>query len=194
MPRTGACRSTTTRSRTTSGRSRLGKRTGCSSARSALGNAPPQSKPCSPPPSSTDSIPRRGCVTPWRNCRPVSTAKSIRCCHSRQTLYSTTPRKPTWARRALTYDRLADAVSYAELDIQKDKPPVASVIEEWLVRQVPSVADQALMKQYGIVFEGWRYKYQDYRYDGLSDALNYARSEEHTSELQSPWHLVCRLL
>src|SRR5258708_25293689 len=29
---------------------------------------------------------------------------------------------------------------------------------------------------------------------GLADALALARSEEHTSELQSPDHLVCRLL
>src|SRR6202167_711915 len=27
-----------------------------------------------------------------------------------------------------------------------------------------------------------------------SSACIYLRSEEHTSELQSPWHLVCRLL
>src|SRR5690348_17885283 len=30
--------------------------------------------------------------------------------------------------------------------------------------------------------------------DGLSNAFNSIRSEEHTSELQSPVHLVCRLL
>src|SRR6202167_1206728 len=30
--------------------------------------------------------------------------------------------------------------------------------------------------------------------DWSSDVCSSDRSEEHTSELQSPWHLVCRLL
>src|SRR5260363_482967 len=34
---------------------------------------------------------------------------------------------------------------------------------------------------------------KDFRPDKLRDALNAHRSEEHTSELQSPDHLVCRL-
>ncbi len=78
--------------------------------------------------------------------------------------------------RDFKYDRLADAFSYAEFDIHREgRQPVATTSADWLPRPIPNSAEQALMKQYGITFEDWRYKFRDYRYDRLADAVNYAR-------------------
>jgi hypothetical protein len=82
--------------------------------------------------------------------------------------------------RDFKYDRLADAFSYAELDIQREgRQPVATTSADWLPRPIPNSVDQALMKQYGIIFEDWRYKFRGYRYDRLADAVNYARVVNH---------------
>ena len=80
--------------------------------------------------------------------------------------------------RDFKYDRQEDAVTYAELDIERShKPAVPSTRVDWLERPVPGLADETLMKQLGIVFEDWRYKFQDYRYDRLADAINYAKNQ-----------------
>src|SRR3712207_7919521 len=39
-----------------------------------------------------------------------------------------------------------------------------------------------------------RFSYDLFKLDGVAFGLNYGRSEEHTSELQSRQYLVCRLL
>lgn len=73
------------------------------------------------------------------------------------------------------YDKLPDAISYAELITARDGVlPSVSCAADWLERNVPNEADKVLMEKYGICFEDWRYKYQDYRYDRLADAVNYA--------------------
>lgn len=73
------------------------------------------------------------------------------------------------------YDRLTDAINYAEQQSARTcNPPVASSPKDWLDRPVPSVTDQVLMNENGIVFDGCRYKFQEYRYDRLADALNYS--------------------
>lgn len=73
------------------------------------------------------------------------------------------------------YDRLTDAISYAEQENARTlNPPVASTPKDWLERPVPSVADLVLMNENGIVFDGWRYRFREYRYDRLADALNYS--------------------
>ncbi len=78
--------------------------------------------------------------------------------------------------RDFRYDQLPDAIKYAESDIKRQgKPATPTHPEDWLPRPLPSSEDQALMKQYGIVFEAWRYRYQDYRYDRLADAVKYAQ-------------------
>lgn len=77
--------------------------------------------------------------------------------------------------RDFKYDRLSDAVSYAELDVQRMHQILFTVPSEWQPRRVPSMTEQALMTQYGIVFERSCYKYKDYRYDSLVDAINYAQ-------------------
>lgn len=81
--------------------------------------------------------------------------------------------------RGFKYDRLSDAISYAELDVQRGGiQPVATPSAEWLPRTVPNSAEQALMKQFGITFEDRRYKFQNYHYDRLEDAVRYARSHQ----------------
>jgi len=77
--------------------------------------------------------------------------------------------------RNFKYDRLSDACSYAESDIGREgKLPAAAAFSDWLPRPTPSSSDQALMQQFGIAFEDLRYKFRDYRYDRLEDAVNYA--------------------
>lgn len=76
------------------------------------------------------------------------------------------------------YDKLTDAISYSELITARDGvQPSVSHAADWLERNVPNEADQALMAKYGICFEDWRYKFQDYRYDRLADAVNYAAGQ-----------------
>lgn len=81
--------------------------------------------------------------------------------------------------RDFKYDQLSDAFSYAELDIRReDRDVLATTSADWLSRPIPNITDQALMQQFGITFEDWRYRFRDYRYDHLADALNYARSHQ----------------
>ena len=80
--------------------------------------------------------------------------------------------------RDFKYDRLADAIAYAEVDVEREgKAPAATTAADWLAPPLPGLADQAEMQEHGIVFENRRYKYLDYRYDRLADALNYARKD-----------------
>ena len=77
--------------------------------------------------------------------------------------------------RDFKYDRLRDALAYAELDrLQAGQHAAASLQEDWLERPLPGIEDQALMKQHGISLEGCRYRYKEYLYDRLADALSYA--------------------
>lgn len=77
------------------------------------------------------------------------------------------------------YDRLSDAIAYAELGVRPEgKLALATSAADWLPRPIPDSADQALMQQFAVSFEDWRYKFRDYRYDRLSDALNYARGHQ----------------
>lgn len=81
--------------------------------------------------------------------------------------------------RDFKYDRLSDAVSYAELDILREgRQPIATSSADWLLRPVPKSTDRALMQQFGVSFEDWRYKFRDNHYDHLADALNYARPHQ----------------
>lgn len=77
--------------------------------------------------------------------------------------------------RDYKYDKLADAMAYAELDSARNgRQPVASATD-WLARPVPSAAEQALMQLLGVHFEDWRYTFQGYHYDRRVDALRYAK-------------------
>jgi hypothetical protein len=43
------------------------------------------------------------------------------------------------------------------------------------------IDDAAAMTLYGITFDGERYRFQDFRYDKLSDAIDYAKRQAAAS-------------
>lgn len=66
--------------------------------------------------------------------------------------------------------------SLEDADLQAaDARPVESV--------TPPPSDAQQMEELGIVFDGTRYRYSEYRYDKLSDAVNYARRQTGLSIL-----------
>ncbi len=76
------------------------------------------------------------------------------------------------------YDRLPDAVAYAELEAARgDGQAAVTNPAAWLDRPLPSAADREVMKQHGVSFDSWRYRFQDYRYDRLADAVSYASGQ-----------------
>jgi len=54
-------------------------------------------------------------------------------------------------------------------------PRVASAAEP----RVAPVDREQLMKQFGITFDGERYRYQEYRYETFEDAVDYARRAQN---------------
>lgn len=81
--------------------------------------------------------------------------------------------------REFKYDRLRDALAYAALDAARGGAhPSMSDPAEWLDRRVPAASDEESMRQARITFEGGRYRYQDFRYDRLADAIQYARNQK----------------
>lgn len=78
--------------------------------------------------------------------------------------------------REFKYDRIPDAVAYAQLEAGRgDAQAAVTNLAAWLDRPCPSEDDQKAMKRYGIRFEGNRYRYQDFYYDRLADALAYVQ-------------------
>lgn len=83
-----------------------------------------------------------------------------------------------FAYREFKYDKLPDAITYAELDaLRKGQQKGVSYAPEWLDQTAPCASDRELMRQYGITSEGWRYRYREFRYDRLADAINYAANQ-----------------
>ncbi|MGE5491624.1 MAG: hypothetical protein ACM31P_10110 [Actinomycetota bacterium] len=80
--------------------------------------------------------------------------------------------------REYRYDRLADALKYAELDSTRSGRPPLQAPGEWLAPHRPKADDRALMERFGIAFDGRHYLYDGYRYDHCDDAVNYARLKE----------------
>jgi hypothetical protein len=73
------------------------------------------------------------------------------------------------------YDRLADAVGYAKL--MRSRPSTYDRGGQYTRREaidVPTEADRALMTSLAIRFEAGAYRFEDFRYDRLADAVNYA--------------------
>lgn len=81
--------------------------------------------------------------------------------------------------RGYRYDRLSDAVAYARLDRDRegqrrdDAAGVERLADE--APSLPSEEDRLLMAQWAIEFEAGHYRFRDYRYERLSDAVAYAR-------------------
>jgi hypothetical protein len=76
------------------------------------------------------------------------------------------------------YDKWQDAVAYASL--MHDRPSQADRGGSFVPSKQPAPtteAQQAQMASLGIRFEDGAYRFRDFRYDGLSDAVNYAKRE-----------------
>jgi len=75
------------------------------------------------------------------------------------------------------YERLADAVAFARADQRRpDYRPVPLPLswEQWTA---PSGEECEIMATYGIVYEHGTYRYKEFHYDFLEQALAYARRE-----------------
>jgi hypothetical protein len=74
------------------------------------------------------------------------------------------------------YDRLADAVAYAQLmrsrPLQEDAGGRFSSVS---ALASPTDAQRSLMDSLAIDFHDGAYRFKGYRYDGLMDAVNYAK-------------------
>jgi hypothetical protein len=75
------------------------------------------------------------------------------------------------------YDRLADAVAYAHIVRGRDQSvPAAPSMAKFETLEAPSAADRQLMLDLSIEFDGGCFTFEGFRYDRLSDAVNYART------------------
>jgi hypothetical protein len=79
-------------------------------------------------------------------------------------------------RNGYRYDRLDDAVAYASLmHSRASREDTAGPFTQLRMVTLPTVAEQGLMASLAIRYDGGAYRFQGYRYDGLSDAVNYAK-------------------
>jgi hypothetical protein len=90
--------------------------------------------------------------------------------------------------RGYRYDRLADAVAYARLDREGQggnaDPGGARLADE--APQLPGAQDLLLMARWAIAFEAGIYRFQDYRYERLCDAVAYAQLLESRQSEPAP--------
>ena len=78
--------------------------------------------------------------------------------------------------RGYRYEHLVDALAYARLMRSRHSEEDSDVTPSHdSVVQVPSDSDRRLMQQLSISFEAGVYVFAGFRYDGLIDAVNYAR-------------------
>lgn len=73
------------------------------------------------------------------------------------------------------YGRLADAI---RTSLMRSRPTPVSVGGTFMKRKTfaaPTDADRTLMASLAIDFDDGVYRFEGFRYDGLSDAVNYAR-------------------
>jgi hypothetical protein len=88
-------------------------------------------------------------------------------------------------RNGYRYDRLEDAVAYASLmSTRPGQEDTVGTFKQGKTLAWPTDAEQALMASLGIRFDHGAYRFEDFRYDQLSDAVNYAklalqRKKEH---------------
>ena len=79
-------------------------------------------------------------------------------------------------RNGYRYDRLEDAVAYARL--MSTRPGQEDTVGTFTQRKMlawPTDAEQALMASLRIRFDHGAYRFEDFRYDQLADAVNYAK-------------------
>lgn len=74
------------------------------------------------------------------------------------------------------YDVLSDALRYAQLDRSRPTYRAGTDIQAPpLKAEKPVEAEQRLMDELGITFDGKYYHYGEYRYDHFADAIKYAQ-------------------
>lgn len=74
------------------------------------------------------------------------------------------------------YDLCSDAVNYARLDRSRRGCRTEHDVQpQWTAPGKPTEDERRVMADLGITFDGTHYRYLDYRYDRLPDAMNYAR-------------------
>ncbi|HVE49427.1 MAG TPA: hypothetical protein VNG69_07400 [Casimicrobiaceae bacterium] len=78
--------------------------------------------------------------------------------------------------RGYRYGRLQDAVAYAELMASRQSTETAfDPLRPYDHVRPPSERDRTIMAAWSISFDAGVYRYGEYRYDRLADAVNYAR-------------------
>jgi hypothetical protein len=75
------------------------------------------------------------------------------------------------------YDRLSDALNYAELESGRPGWQAPNELPLWLEPHHPTAAEEAVMTELAVTFDGKYYLYDGYRYDRCIDAINYAKSK-----------------
>jgi hypothetical protein len=79
--------------------------------------------------------------------------------------------------RGYRYDRVGDALAYARLMRSRHPEEGSSITPSFdSVVPSPSDSDRQLMHQLSISFEAGVYRFAGFRYDNLTDAVNYART------------------
>lgn len=81
--------------------------------------------------------------------------------------------------------RVAQEVSFMLADIAdvtidssaRSVSPTPVAASQPVLRTATPMNDEAAMALYGITFDGERYRFRDFRYDKLSDAINYAKRQ-----------------
>lgn len=72
------------------------------------------------------------------------------------------------------YDRFIDAVNYARLDLARGSREAPGGEAAMAHVPLPTEADRALMQALAITFEAGTFRWGEYRYDRLADAVAYA--------------------
>lgn len=75
------------------------------------------------------------------------------------------------------YDRLSDALNYAELESGRPGWQATHGFAQWLEPHQPTAAELALMAPLAVTFDGKYFNYESHRYERCIDAINYAKSK-----------------
>ena len=85
--------------------------------------------------------------------------------------------------RGYRYDRLEDAVAYAELvrsreaqGLEEGRDALAPALDD--DPAPPDLSEESIMASLNVTYERGRYRFGDYAYSALADALAYARKAQ----------------
>lgn len=78
--------------------------------------------------------------------------------------------------KSFSYDKSTDALNYSHLDRARHGSESESKdLPEWVDAILPTEAERQQMETLGITYDGKQYRYKEYRYDRVADAVSYAR-------------------